>query len=463
MKIHALISTKLGSNDSDLSTISLMITQLKIKKEGFIKKILIDFISNDENFDFINSSLFVFGNSKNEILFDGKIYKEPIYLGDKIFRIYAQVNEEIFCNDSIYDLTNFVLQDSIVQNEKDIPENIKVCLTAEWIQKINGISNIGDIISSRFTNGMINSLNKEFKIKDTNISGSGYNIIESYFKDIPPPFTGNLDLYNPSEEKTNSINNNIEIPKKWFNFDFKIEWNYEQKRINKLYFYIPTSNNIFDKKISYDDKVDISLKISNLENYEGFDKSFATLFDKDIGKNIISESFNAIKNILKENYKTNISFNVTIEEGLKLYSGQKIKISNERYSYFGKVSEISIIADGINQYSTIKINIIPKWLENIIDEKFENWVLHEEKKVEGIEFDSIKNGDIVEDIIVENDSFEQYRKLNKENFCEENEITNFINQNPTSIVIKMKNLITKKALIHKNCLVFNNGENYVKN
>jgi hypothetical protein len=183
------------------------------------------------------------------------------------------------------DLSEQHFYDDLQIRMSEIPLNsVHVFLSAEWIQKYQGETNLFPLIKAYFPEGLINTLTgKDLQAKwwqtDEKIGRSGYWVYKSSLKEVTPYHTGDLNLYpsfsvpfwtSPEDpiygQDKPSDPQQKRLKRTWFQGDLIVRWNYRQKRSEKAYF---TLNHAIQLPPSYGKKTrKISLKLQNISERE---------------------------------------------------------------------------------------------------------------------------------------------------------------------------------------------------
>ncbi|MDR3285358.1 MAG: hypothetical protein LBS83_01595 [Holosporales bacterium] len=487
MNIHFLSDLSFSKLNSYYT---LIIATLKEKREEGKNKLLIDCFlpENKEIFCESEFSLEYYFNEEEKIqMFSGILCSEPIVLDNGLTRLCFQSLAEIKEYNDVLDITEYIWAETYKQTECEAPTNLNICLSAEWLQKNEGISDLGPCIAAQFSNGLINSLEKNFTVSKS-IRKTGYNLLAANFESIQGPVNSSynrlpskpissskvegayeaqnrsvLDIHeghwgesqifpkpheDSSIEATNKFAEEIELPRKanWFQCEFKIAWNYEQKRVEQIFFQLPFFGNCDEKEENIIEKFDFSLEITDIECLLGFSFQQATFFDTEIGKRAVLKALEEIRQKVVKKYKITASFDMAFEQGAKLAVGQKVKISSEKLNVCGRILKIVLVADGVYRYANVSIEITPDWLNAWEQRAFAFKILNA-PKIEGFNEQLVTYNDMIDDIVVENSADVQIAKIT----AQEDEVnaSQILAENPTKITVRLKDLTTKKVLIRK--------------
>jgi hypothetical protein len=129
--------------------------------------------------------------------------------------------------------------------------SVEVTLTADWIQRYEGRTNISRLLQSKFSDGLINTLTgqnleKGWWQRGEKLGRSGYWIAHSELREIQPKYTGTLNLY-PARSKPFWISpydplNTTKKPqlkrlkRSWYRAKLVLGWVYRQRRRENLHF-----------------------------------------------------------------------------------------------------------------------------------------------------------------------------------------------------------------------------------
>lgn len=428
-----------------------MLTQIKIKKEEKkSKKLYIECflpkktkLSNEEPFVLFQD------DPQKTIFFQGYLRSEinsPV--SGKVSLIFSE--EEVPLENTptnITDISSCVFEKSLKIEDAQGPHSINITLQAEWVQKNEGTFDIGPYISAHFPQGIVSSLNQSFAPCHIEGHKSGYTILNASFEPISPPSTGILNLY-PSfmpkfcikKEKTHQV---ITLPRYWFQVIWKMHWDYEQKRIEKLSFTWP-----FCPFSEHDHVYDIILKVQNPEEIEGFCQTEASLLPKKLWPKISQKILSQLKYELFEKFQSLITFSTTFERGISLKLGQNIQIISQGKIIQGKIKKIECWIDAHRKEAHITIKSAPPWLQEWVQRSYTLENFQEETPLEGLTTPELTEKDGTTDIIIENDALTQFEKLALHSFSHKHDIDNFLSENATRVCIKLKNLKTYKHLTH---------------
>ncbi len=128
---------------------------------------------------------------------------------------------------------------------------IDVTLTAEWIQRYEGRTDISRLLRTKFPEGLINTLTGENLEKGwwregQQLGRSGYWVAYSKLQEITPKYTGALNLYparskpfwmSPQDPLNTSQKPQLKTLKRsWYRPKLVVGWSYRQRRRENLHF-----------------------------------------------------------------------------------------------------------------------------------------------------------------------------------------------------------------------------------
>jgi hypothetical protein len=346
-------------------------------------------------------------------------------------------------NHEAIDLTPYVFDMKFM--EQIIPRNFTVTLQADWLQRSGGVLDLGERIAALFPLGIINSLNKTFGECINCIQKSGYTMIESSFERIAPPATGPLDMYptavhlqNVSHEGNGPSGPTTTIERYWFKGTWRLAWEYEQKRVEKLSFEFPFC------PFGEGDEV-LHLKVQELEKIPVFNESNATL--SSCWEYIVKDAIASIKKDLYTKYQSTLTCHIPFEIGCELRLQQSVQINYGDTHIIGEVRQVKCIADGVkNQYAEVQIATVPDWLRAWMDSAHTLTSFVEASLLEG--HTELTEHNAITDVAIENDASRQIDKLMSQQFVDLREVMRFLGENSTRVFVRLKDLKTKRHLVH---------------
>jgi hypothetical protein len=131
---------------------------------------------------------------------------------------------------------------------------VDVALSVQWKQQAEGYHDLSHIIAAQFPEGLVNTLTgKDLSARwwkaGERVGHSSYRIQVSELEEIIPPSTGGLNLYPKSSiavwqagehpvpiENIAAKGRQVRFKRSWYKPTLKIDWNYQQKRQETLYF-----------------------------------------------------------------------------------------------------------------------------------------------------------------------------------------------------------------------------------
>lgn len=171
------------------------------------------------------------------------------------------------------DITPSVFEKSVTIKTPPAPSSLRLTLQAEWIQKNGGLLDLGTCLAAAFPRGKVNSLNPHLSWRSTTGHRTGYTALQARFERVTPPSTGVLDLYPTTMPPLACGKETVVLPRYWFRSIWKLLWDYEQKRIERLTLVLPLAPRGDAEPLV------LSLKAQDIETLEGFSPQRATLAD----------------------------------------------------------------------------------------------------------------------------------------------------------------------------------------
>lgn len=171
------------------------------------------------------------------------------------------------------DITPFVFEKSVTIKTPPAPSSLRLTLQTEWIQKNGGLLDLGTCLAAAFPRGKVNSLNPHLSWRSTTGHRTGYTALQARFERVTPPSTGVLDLYPTTMPPLACGKETVVLPRYWFRSIWKLLWDYEQKRIERLTLVLPLAPRGDAEPLA------LSLKVQDVETLEGFSPQRATLAD----------------------------------------------------------------------------------------------------------------------------------------------------------------------------------------
>lgn len=126
-------------------------------------------------------------------------------------------------------------------------DGIQVNLSAQWTQHLDGELDVFPFIARQFPKGKINTLTPHYvqhywpKVGDhvgqeKTRKRSGYQVVHSTLRCVPPPHTGGLDIY---PTLTPELIPNKRLQHYWMDGNLLISFHYRQKRREVARFFVP--------------------------------------------------------------------------------------------------------------------------------------------------------------------------------------------------------------------------------
>jgi hypothetical protein len=463
MSIHIVFNSSKSQQTEATSTTNNtdMLTQMKIKKEGLKANLFLESVLDLQKSATFGDYAVVYrdlaeGQGNNRLLFSGFICKDPIPTEEGLLHLFFQGNLGESLSEkpeSMRDentLDESIFEGTIKQSQIPLPPCINVNISAEWVQKNTGCTDIGEYIANKFPNRIISSLNSDFSVQQQSVKKTGYTTLAASFTPILPAQTGCLDIYKASTPSFETDDGEESLPYYWFSCSYKIDWNYEQKRVETLSFSLPFFD--FTNKSSGDDEpTDFFLKVTDLEKLEGFDERQSSFFDTELGKKVAVQCIETVKEKVIAQKSGTIVFEMDFDRGCDLAIGQMVKI--EKLQLSGRISQVELVADGPYRHANITLISQPQWFEGWGAQQWRISEVCEETPLEGFKIEGLKNSplshkDIVESVTVEDPADAQSAKLLQRRFRDAEEARDFIKETPTRITVRLRDLRTQKVLLH---------------
>ena len=121
---------------------------------------------------------------------------------------------------------------------------VRFSLTAEWVQRHDGVVDLAPLLKEKGTRGYLSSLTSDdFQKKwwrpSYGLMRTGYEILESGLQEVLPPSTGGLDVY-PRQSAAFSVGGISQtVPRIWLEPHLKLHWHYRQKRKEAVRMEVP--------------------------------------------------------------------------------------------------------------------------------------------------------------------------------------------------------------------------------
>ena len=131
-----------------------------------------------------------------------------------------------------------------VQKRGRLLSKVRCALTAEWVQRYDGVLDLGPLIQRAGERGYLSTLTphavqQRWWKKDYPLQRTGYEILESNLTAVTPPSTGGLNLY-PLKSASFTVEGPPRtVPHVWFMPSLKMQWHYRQKRKETVHLDIP--------------------------------------------------------------------------------------------------------------------------------------------------------------------------------------------------------------------------------
>lgn len=457
-----------------------------------------DYQKQLQNFSQKNRKLY---KEKNpEIIFDDLFFYEKdnptIYLegSSKIF-YWNMATGKLSLSDINHGERIFeISKKDIIKNSTQIKlarepyGEIRLNLSASWIQKVHGYINLMPMIARRFCFNRLNSF--------TNLSPcfrnsfqNGYSLIFNNVKEINPNGGGILNRFpmssNPIKIKNNYREKSTKFRRFYFDGKFVLGWEYHQKRTENICISIRDKNHSRRK--------DISIKLGAIQlsknyprwyafkNYlctdrvifdgwiyecdiphnsnENFDKTkwrkikkvpdaleddqLSSFFATERGKSAIRYALQKIAALINfsRRYVT-INFSLDANKFWEISANDSIQFS-DLYSHpiCAKVIQTKLIFDGENRIMNISVGYSPDNIGDIFEfvKNYDFEINPDENRIE--------IADIVKNISIENDPESQENLLASRTFTSESEAINFLKKHPTKIHVDLHPISQKREIV----------------
>ncbi|MFN7662196.1 MAG: hypothetical protein ACK5PQ_00490 [Alphaproteobacteria bacterium] len=138
--------------------------------------------------------------------------------------------------------------ESLQMRDKGRPlKALKLAVTAEWVQRYDGVVSLNDCMEQAGTWGYLSTLTpQDFQArwwkKNHPLRRTGYEIMESHVHKVMPPSTGGLDCY-PTKSASFTVRGRpTQVPRAWMKPTLKVQWHYRQKRAETVDIRLPGSD-----------------------------------------------------------------------------------------------------------------------------------------------------------------------------------------------------------------------------
>ncbi|HCI49094.1 MAG: hypothetical protein A2977_00485 [Alphaproteobacteria bacterium RIFCSPLOWO2_01_FULL_45_8] len=121
---------------------------------------------------------------------------------------------------------------------------VRFSLTAEWVQRYDGVVDLGPLIQQAGTRGYLSSLTpddlqKRWWRKVYPLLRTGYEILESRLTVVVPPETGGLEVY-PLKSAAFTVRGRVQtLARSWLQPVLTLQWHYRQKRKETVHIEVP--------------------------------------------------------------------------------------------------------------------------------------------------------------------------------------------------------------------------------
>lgn len=393
---------------------------------------------------------------------------------------------DINCGDRNISITcNQILKDSFrIRLAREPYRNVKISISAEWIQHLRGYLNVMPLIAQKFKSGVINSFtNIKTGIEKLFANQSGYNLIEHKINEIIPDSL-------PQSEEIETARGKVKLHRFYFDGFLVIGWHLKQKRVETVVANVVNSHQDSGREKSIHINLNAiqlqkeymhwrpfwNFKIGDKVIYGEFifecaanhfsslvfdekswnkvqkvpdalqDDSAASFFSTPRGKNAIRYALQ--KAIALINYSARyieVTFSVDAKDFLFVSLNDQITITDPRFkngSISGKVVKTTFIANDKHKIMQITIGCREENFRTDISDQLNKYCselqIEEEKS-------QITADDIITDINVENPPEEQERILSSEPLDSVADLRSKLLQHKTKIKLKLHPLNTTKS------------------
>jgi hypothetical protein len=375
---------------------------------------------------------------------------------------------------------------------------IKVTLSAEWIEKIEGYVNFTLFLRKKLNRGVLSTLTgegfKEGWWKSGQLLGqSGYWIEDSHLEEINPPYTGALGLY-PVLSKSFWVSPEdplmkckkpwkFRIKRSWFRPKLILGWRLGQRRREKISFSIKHKHQLFYSGKHYDRLLNI--KLQNICADDPLASTRDSFFNYDRGRASVYYGMKmALAHLVASARCLEVKFEGDFFDLLDITTDHMVRLDDPRLpggSLQGKVKSYRLILDGkrgirkahvvlgvsvgINKswmkthpvsLSTIFVDqgycsteylettTTPQWKNH--DFYYDSW--HQQKPTSHPLKGNIAPEEILEQWNIENLADEQNRYLQRNQYPQRHSLKKVMEEVSTRVSFRLKPLMTQSVLEH---------------
>ncbi|GHS93135.1 hypothetical protein AGMMS49949_06080 [Alphaproteobacteria bacterium] len=362
------------------------------------------------------------------------------------------------------DLTAFIFEGSVKIHDAFAPCHIPVTLQAEWIQRNDGVFDIGPTVAAPFPHGVVSSLNEDFGHKADQIQKSGYTVLEATFRPLVSPQNEALHKTAPIHVGQGKTAETLTLLRHTFHVSWKIAWDYEQKRVESVRFVLPLCP--FGVPSPQHDRL---WKVQNVEHIEGFQPERPSLLgdvgemaeveeleplgaaaasDPGLWAAILQKALPELKVELFQQFQTKAQVTVLFETGAGLAPGQAITWTQGATTFCGVIAAIECVADGLKREAYLDIKVTPPWLERWFQTPHRVTHFHATEPLQGLTARTLTEANGVVQVEVENDAASQLKAIQKQTFASAKELKHWIRANPTRLRVFLRSLKTERSLHH---------------
>lgn len=255
---------------------------------------------------------------------------------------YLEFSHELFCYDRVthklslssifqgklhQDFSSEILKDSLQFQIRDTPlPGIKLSLSVEWIQELQGEVNLMPRIELQFPQGRINTLSPKGLLATWPQAGqllgrSGYAVVRSSLKELIPLSTGVLGHY----PTTTPLIHGKKYQSFWLEGELGLEWRYRQRRREQVEMVIHHQNQYLGTTKRPLRK--LKLKLNQLpSDYQ----TQSSLFETELGEQAIRNALNIAKAHLAYSARAaEVKFQVAFIDALDLTLDHQVTVHHE--------------------------------------------------------------------------------------------------------------------------------------
>ncbi len=280
---------------------------------------------------------------------------------------------------------------------------------------------------------------------------SGYQVVQSFLREIIPPSTGVLDIY-PTVTPEITVKRDgrvkpLRMKRSWFKGELYLYWHYLQKRRENLSFTLHQESQLKGKIRPRQKHLEIQLQSveSHLSN-----RGCSSFFTTDGGRLAVNHAIEMAKAYLAGTARCiEVEFRVPFDNAIQINLDTSIQIQSTMIpggELTGKVVEYRLVQNDREAYGCVRLAVAVGRDCEMVDAD----VVLNQNQPEGILHpQDLTIDDLVRFVKIKNDAEEQTKFL-LETECDD--AVSLLNQMPTVIDIKLLDLRTKPVLEHEVCL-----------